>query len=102
VLTAVIVLWLVVVLATCVWAGLRGRRFFVTARAAQSDVQRHIVNAELEQLPERLAELEERQERLAEAIERLQASIAEFLVLWRALTGVSDRLTSARTFFTSK
>jgi chromosome segregation ATPase len=97
-----IVLWLVVVLAASVWAGLRGRRFLVTARAAQSDVQRHIVNAELEQLPERLAELEARQERLAEAVARLQASIAEFRVLWQALTSASGRLTSARTFFTSK
>jgi len=102
VLLAVIIAWLVVVLATTVWTALRGRRLWVTARTAQSDVERHIEATGLDQLPERMAELEQRQARLAEALARLQASLAEFRVLWNALSTVGGRFTSARAFFTSK
>ena len=101
-LLAVIIAWLVVVLAATAWTALRGRRLWVTARTAQSDVERHIEATGLDQLPARMAELEQRQARLAEAVARLQASLAEFRVLWTALTTVSGRLTSARAFFTSK
>jgi cell division protein FtsB len=101
-LVAVIIVWLVVVLFTIGWAALRGWRLWKTARAAQSDIERHVLHAELAQLPERMAELEQRQARLAEAMSRLQASVAEFRVLWLALTAVTGRLTSARAFFTSK
>ena len=97
-----IIAWLVVVLATTVWAALRGRRLWVTARTAQAEVERHIEATGLDQLPERMAELEQRQARLAEAVARLQASVAEFRVLLNALTTVTGRLTSARAFFTSK
>jgi hypothetical protein len=102
VLLALIIVWLAVVLATAAWTGLRGWRLWVAARAAQSDVERHILHAELERLPGRLAELERGQARLSEALHRLQVSVAEFRVLWQALTTVSGRLTSARAFFTSK
>ena len=101
-LLAVIIAWLVVVLATTLWTALRGRRLWVTARTAQADVERHIEATALDQLPERMAELEQRQARLAEAVARLQASVAEFRVLLNALTTVAGRLTSARAFFTSK
>jgi hypothetical protein len=102
VLLAVIIVWLVVVLAVTLWTALRGRRLWLTARTARSDVERHVEATGLDQLPERMAELEERQARLAEALSRLQVSLAEFRVLWNALTTVGGRLTSARAFFTSK
>ena len=101
-LLAVIAAWLVVVLTATAWTALRGRRLWVTARSAQSDVERHVVNAGLAQLPERMAELEQRQARLAEAMARLQASVAEFRVLWNAISSVTGILTGTRAFFTSK
>ncbi len=101
-LLAVIAAWLVVVLTATAWTALHGRRLWVTARAAQSDVERHVVNAGLAQLPERMAELERRQAKLAEAMTRLQASVAEFRVLWDAIAAVAGLLTGTRALFTSK
>jgi predicted negative regulator of RcsB-dependent stress response len=101
-LLALIIAWLVVVLFALVWAGLRGWRLWKTARAAQANIESHVLHAGLAQLPERMAELERRQARLAEAMSRLQASVAEFRVLWLALAAVTGRLTTARRFFTSK
>ena len=101
-LLAVIIAWLLVVLFAIGWVALRGWRLWKTARAAQSDVERHMLNAGLAQLPERMAELEQRQARLAEAMSRLQTSVAEFRVLWLALTAVTGRFTAARGFFTTK
>jgi hypothetical protein len=101
-LLAVIIAWLLVVLFAVGWVALRGWRLWKTAQAAQSDVERHMLNAGLAQLPERIAELEQRQARLAEAMSRLQTSVAEFRVLWLALTAVTGRLTAARGFFTTK
>ncbi|MDX6519981.1 MAG: hypothetical protein QOF08_586 [Gaiellales bacterium] len=101
-LLALIIAWLVIVLLAICWAALRGWRLWKTARAAQSSVERHILHAELAQLPERMAELEQRQARLAAAMSRLQASVAEFRVLWLALTTVTGRLTTVRGFFTTK
>jgi hypothetical protein len=101
-LLALIIAWLAVVLFGGCWAALRGWRFWKTARAAQSDIESHMLQAELAQLPDRMAELERQQARLAEAMSRLQASVAEFRVLWLALTAVTGRFTSARGFFTTK
>jgi chromosome segregation ATPase len=102
VLLALIIAWLVVVLATSAWAALRGRRLWVTARAAQAEVERHIEAAELDQLPERMAELEQRQAQLAEALARLQASLAELRLLWNELGSVGSVFTRTRAFFTTK
>jgi hypothetical protein len=99
---AVIIAWLVVVLGTSAWVSLRGWRLWVLARAAQSSVEQHAMQAQLKQLPDRLAELERRQQQLAEVMARLQTSIAEFAVLWRAFSTVSGQLRGARSFFTSK
>jgi hypothetical protein len=99
---ALIIAWLVVVLGTSAWVGLRGRRLWVLARAAQSDVEHHVMQARLKELPDRLAELERRQQQLAEVMARLQTSIAEFVVLWRAFSTVSDQVRGARSFFTTK
>jgi hypothetical protein len=93
-LLAVIIAWLVVVLFAVGWVALRGWRLWKAARSAQSDVERHMLNAGLAQLPERMAELE--------AMSRLQTSVAEFRVLWLALTAVTGRFTAARGFFTTK
>ncbi|MDX6544413.1 MAG: hypothetical protein QOG02_187, partial [Gaiellales bacterium] len=50
-LLALIIAWLVIVLLAICWAALRGWRLWKTARAAQSSVERHILHAELAQLP---------------------------------------------------
>jgi len=102
VLLSVIIAWLVVVLATSVWVALRGRRLWVTARAAQSDVERHTEATGLDQLPERMAELEQRQAQLAEALARLQASLAEFRLLWNELASAGRVFARTRAFFTGK
>jgi hypothetical protein len=99
---ALIIAWLVVVLGTSAWVGLRGRRLWVLARTAQSDVEKHVMQAQLKELPDRLAELERRQQQLAEVMARLQTSIAEFAVLWRAFSMVSGQVRGARSFFTTK
>jgi hypothetical protein len=102
VLLALIILWLVVVVATSVWVGLRGRRLVVSARAAQAEVDRYMGASQLDLLPAKLEELQRRQHVLKEALARLQASIAEFMVLYRSLDAVRRQLTSARSFFTTK
>lgn len=99
---ALIIAWLVVVLGTTAWVGLRGWRLWVAAKAAQSHVQQHMLHARLDQLPERLAELERRQQKLSEVMARLQVSIAEFTVLWRAFSLVTGQVGGVRSFFTSK
>jgi hypothetical protein len=99
---AVVIAWLAVVLAASGWVGLRGWRLWRVARAAQSEVESHMLQSQLEQLPERLAELERRQQRLTEVLARLQASIAEFAVLWRALRIVTGQVAGVRSFFTTK
>jgi hypothetical protein len=99
---AVIIAWLVVVLGVSAWVGLRGRRLWVLARAAQTDVEQRVMQAQLKQLPDRLAELERRQQQLAEVLARLQTAIAEFAVLWRAFSVVSGQVRGARSFFTTK
>ena len=101
-LLALIILWLVVVVATSVWVGLRGRRLVVSARAAQAEVDRYMEASQLDLLPAKLEELQRRQHVLKEALARLQASIAEFMVLYRSLDAVRRQLTSARSFFTTK
>ena len=101
-LLALIILWLVVVVATSVWVGLRGRRLVVSARAAQAEVDRYMEASQLDLLPAKLEELQRRQHVLKEALARLQASIAEFMVLYHSLDAVRRQLTSARSFFTSK
>jgi hypothetical protein len=102
VLLALIILWLVVVVATSVWAGLRGRRLVVSARAAQAEVDRYMEASRLDLLPAKLEELQRRQHVLKEALARLQASIAEFMVLYHSLDAVRRQLTTARSFFTTK
>jgi hypothetical protein len=102
VLLALIILWLVVVLATSVWVGLRGRGLAVSARAAQAEVDRCMEASQLDLLPAKLEELQRRQHVLKEALARLQVSIAEFMVLYHSLDAVRRQLTSARSFFTSK
>jgi hypothetical protein len=99
---ALIIAWLVVVLGTSAWVGLRGRHLWVLARTAQSDVEQHVMQAQLKELPDRLAELERRQQQLAEVMARLQTSIAEFAVLWQAFSTVSGQVRGARSFFTTK
>ena len=101
-LLALIILWLVVVVATSFWVGLRGRRLVVSARAAQAEVDRYMAASQLDLLPAKLEELQRRQHVLKEALARLQASIAEFMVLYRSLDAVRRQLTSARSFFTTK
>ena len=101
-LLALIILWLVVVVATSVWAGLRGRRLVVSARAAQAEVDRYTEASRLDLLPAKPEELQRRQHVLKEALARLQASIAEFMVLYHSLDAVRRQLTTARSFFTTK
>ena len=101
-LLALIILWLVVVVATSVWVGLRGRRLAVSAKAAQAEVDRYMAASQLDLLPAKLEELQRRQHVLKEALARLQVSIAEFMVLYRSLDAVRRPLTSARNFFTTK
>ncbi len=101
-LLALIILWLVVVVATSVWVGLRGRRLAVSARAAQAEVDRYMEASRLDLLPAKLEELQRRQHVLKEALARLQASIAEFMVLYHTLDAVRRQLTTARSFFTTK
>ncbi len=60
-LLALIILWLVVVVATSVWVGLRGRRLAVSARAAQAEVDRCMEASQLDLLPAKLEELQRRQ-----------------------------------------
>ena len=102
VLLALIILWLVVVVATSVWVVLRGRRLAVSAKAAQAEVDRCMQASRLDQLPAKLEELQRRQHVLKEALARLQVSIAEFMVLYRSLDAVRRQLTSARSFFMTK
>jgi uncharacterized membrane protein len=102
VLLALIILWLVVVVDTSVWVGLRGRRLAVSARAAQAEVDRYMEASRLDLLPAKLEELQRRQHVLKEALARLQASIAEFMVLYHTLDAVRRQLTTARSFFTTK
>ena len=101
-LLALIILWLVVVVALSVWVGLRGRRLAVSAKAAQAEIDRCMEASQLGQLPAKLEELQRRQHVLKEALARLQISIAEFMVLYRSFDAVRRQLTSARSFFTSK
>jgi disulfide bond formation protein DsbB len=98
----VVIAWLVVVLCTSAWVALRGRRLWVAVRSAQQGVQHHVVHARLQELPDRLAELEQHQARLAEVLARLQVSVAEFTVIWRAFGAVAGQARSARSFFTTK
>jgi hypothetical protein len=98
----VVIAWLVVVLCTSAWVALRGRRLWVTVRTAQRGVEQHVMQERLRELPDRLAELERRQAHLAEAIARLQMSVAEFMVIWRAFGGVIGQARSVRRFFTTK
>lgn len=101
-LLILIIAWLALVLGMSIWAGLRGRRLYVLARETQTTVERQLAESRLEELPERIAELERRQQALNEALVRLQASIAEFSVLWARFTEVRNQVMGARTFFTSK
>ena len=101
-LLILVIAWLVVVATAAIWAGLRGRRFKAVAQAAQADVESHIMHAKLDQLPARLAELERSQHQLQEVLARLQRSVAEFMVLWEALSAVRGQVSGARRFFTSK
>jgi uncharacterized protein HemX len=102
VLLILIILWLALVLGLSVWVGLRGRRLFVLARTAQTTVERQLAASRLEELPDRIAELEHKQQVLNEALARLQASIAEFMVLWRRFNEVRTQVTGIRSFFTTK
>jgi hypothetical protein len=102
VLLALIILWLVVVVATSVWVVLRGRRLAASAKAAQAEVDRYMAASQLDLLPAKLEELQQRQHVLQEALARLQVSIAEFVVLYRSLDAVRRQLTSARSFFMTK
>jgi exonuclease VII small subunit len=88
------------VLPISIWVGLRGRRLWKAARAAQRSVESHLKDARLQELPGRVAELERSQVRLSEALERLQRSAAEFAVLWNAIGGVRRQVTGVRGFFT--
>jgi uncharacterized coiled-coil protein SlyX len=94
-----IIAWLALVLGMSIWVGLRGRRLYVLARETQTTVERQ---SRLEELPERIAELERRQQALNEALVRLQASIAEFSVLWARFNEVRAQVMGARSFFTTK
>jgi hypothetical protein len=101
-LWVLVIAWLVVVAAASVWAGMRGYRLMRVARAAQAEVEQHLIHSRLELLPERLAELERRQHELQEVLARLQRAVAEFMVLWSALAAVRGQVSTARSFFTSK
>ena len=101
-LWALVIAWLVVVAAVSLWAGLRGYRLMRVANAAQAEVEQHIIHSRLDLLPERLAELERRQHELQQVLARLQRSVAEFMVLWSALSAVRGQVATARGFFTSK
>src|SRR3954453_16988722 len=102
VLLALIILWLVVVVATSVWVGLRGRRLAVSAKGAQAEGDRYMEAAQRGLVPAKLEELQLRQHVLKEALARLQVSIAEFMVLYRSLDAVRRQLMSARSFFPTK
>ncbi|HET6848829.1 MAG TPA: hypothetical protein VFH74_08215 [Gaiellales bacterium] len=97
-----LIAWLVTVIGTSVWVGLRGRRLYALARTTQEGIDRHLAESRLQELPERLAELERSQARLAEALTALQAAVAEFLVIWRAFSSVTGPLRTLRAFLTTK
>jgi ABC-type phosphate transport system auxiliary subunit len=99
VLLLLIIAWLVVVLPMSAWVGLRGWRLWKTARSAQRQVEGHLSDARLQDLPDRIAELERGQQRLADALARLQTSVAEFAVLWHAVGGVRHQAAGVRGFF---
>ena len=101
VVLGLVIAWLLAVVGTAVWVGIRGRRLYVVTRTAQAGFAQFDRTA-LEQLPECLEELERSQARLAEAIAGLQAAVAEFMVLWRAFSSVTGQLQGIRSFFTTK
>jgi len=102
VVRALLIVWLIAVVGTSVWAGVRGRRLYVIARTTQEGIDRQLASSRLEELPERLTELERSQARLAEAIVALQAAVAEFMVICRAFGTVTGPLRTLRTFLTTK
>jgi hypothetical protein len=102
VVRALLIVWLIAVIGTSVWVGLRGRRLYVIARSTQEGIDQRLASSRLGELPERLTELERSQARLAEAIAGLQAAVAEFMVIWGAFTSVTGPLRALRTFLTTK
>ena len=101
-LLILIIAWLVLVLGMSIWVALRGRKLYVLARETQTTMERQLAESRLEELPGRIAELERRQQALNEALVRLQASIAEFSVLWARFNEVRVQVMGARSFFTTK
>ena len=101
-LWALVIAWLAVVATATAWAGVRGYRLMRVAKAAQTQVEQHMIHSRLDLLPERLAELERRQHELQEVLARLQRAVAEFMVLWSALGVVRGQVATARGFFSSK
>ena len=102
VVRALLIAWLIAVVGTSIWVGLRGRRLYAVARTTQAGIDEHLANSRLQELPERLTELERSQARLAEALAALQAAVAEFLVIWRAFSSVTGPLRTLRAFLTTK
>ena len=102
VVRALLIAWLVAVIGTSVWVGLRGRRLYAIARSTQEGIDQRLSSSRLGDLPERMAELERSQARLAEAIAGLQAAVAEFTVIWGAFRSVTGPLRTLRAFLTTK
>jgi hypothetical protein len=102
VVRALVLAWLIVVIGTSTWVGIRGRRLYAVVRTAQDGIEHHLVHGKVQELPERLAELERAQARLSEALASLQAAVAEFMVIWHAFGSVAGQFRAVRAFFTTK
>jgi chromosome segregation ATPase len=98
-IVALAIVWLVVVLGVTLWVALRGWRLYKLTRRVQAEIEHHVIQAKLNQLPGRLEELKQRQERMNEALDRLRRSVAELRVLLDAFADVRGRLTGARSMF---
>jgi type VI protein secretion system component VasK len=96
---ALVIVWLVVIGATAVWVGLKGWRLYKLTRRVQAEIEHHVIQANLHQLPSRLDELKQRQERMNEALDRLRRSVAELRVLLDAFADVRGRLPGASSMF---
>ena len=91
-LTVVIIVWVVVVVAALVYAGLRGWVTYRAARSLQRSIEPHmaaIQGAGLTALSSRSEELQRRMASLQTALAHLNAALAALRILldaWRAAT----------------
>jgi chromosome segregation ATPase len=99
ILLGLVIAWLVVVGGATVWVALRGRRLYKLGRHVQAEIEHHVFQAKLQQLPAKLEELKERQEHMNEALDRLRRSVAELRVLLDAIADVRGRLTGMTSMF---